>query len=87
MVTLELYGVLRMRARQAHLKIQARSVREALAAAEHACPPLAGILLDESGRPRIDYRVAVNGGAVLVDPDAELVAGDSLVLLHAHAGG
>ena len=58
-----------------------------LAQLEQTCPELAGLLLDSTGAPRSDYRVAINGGSVCDDASAALSDGDALVVLHAHAGG
>lgn len=86
-LTVELYGVLRIRAGRDAIAVEATSVGEALAAAESACPELAGALLHPDGSLRRDYRVAINGGIVSGDAATTLKEGDALVVLSAHAGG
>ena len=83
----ELYGVLRLRAGRDTIPVEATTVGGALAAAEAACPTLAGVLLATDGTLRPEYRVAINGGVVGGDPETRLGEGDSLVILSAHAGG
>jgi hypothetical protein len=86
MVTIELYGVPRLRAGIARLSVEAASVGEALAALGRECPVLCGTVLEGQGvNPA--YRLSINGERFVTDPAAPLDDGDALILLSADVGG
>ncbi|MEO7327472.1 MAG: MoaD/ThiS family protein [Minicystis sp.] len=86
MITIELFGVPRLRAGTDAVRVEARSLGEALTALEEACPALASGLLRE-GKLSPHYLVALNGRQFTADPGTQLSPGDVLVLLSADAGG
>jgi len=86
MITIELYGVPRMRAGIDRLNVDAASVGEALRTLARECPALAGSILD-GGRVHRAYKLSLNGDRFVSDPDTQLSEGDSLLLLAADVGG
>jgi molybdopterin converting factor small subunit len=86
MVTIELYGVPRLKAGIARLSVEAASVAEALAALAGECPALRGTVL-EGREVSPAYRLSVNGERFVTDPAAPLADGDALILLSADVGG
>ena len=86
MVTIELFGVPRLRAGREAVTVDARSVGEALAALALACPALEPTVLP-GGKVSRHYLVAVNGVQLAAPPEAPLHDGDVLVLMAADAGG
>lgn len=86
MVTIELYGVPRLRAGTARLSVEARNVGEAIGALGRECPALNGTVLD-GGRVNAAYRLSVNGERFVSDVDAPLADGDALIVLSADVGG
>ena len=85
-VTVELYGVPRMRAGRAEVRAPAGTVAELLAALERECPALAG-LRQADGRPARHYLLSLDGRVFLTEPGQELRPGDRVLLLSADAGG
>ena len=85
-VTIELFGVPRLRAGLEALQVEARSLGEALHALGEACPSLRASVIDE-GRLRPFYLVAVNGAQLTADPTTPLHDGDVVALMSADAGG
>src|SRR5262249_10241829 len=86
-VTIELFGVPRLRAGRAALEVDARSVGEALRALARACPELEPAVV-EGGRLARHYLLALNGAQLLRDdPSIALAPGDVLVVVSAEAGG
>lgn len=86
MITIELFGVPRLRAGRDALTVDAASLGEALRALAAACPALDSTALRE-GRLDPHYLVARNGLQFTADPETPLAPGDVLVLLSADAGG
>jgi molybdopterin converting factor small subunit len=85
-VTIELYGVARLRAGRAEVEVEARSLAEALAALAAACPVLVpAVIAGERLAP--SWLVALNGAQITADPSTPLGDGDRLVLVSADAGG
>jgi molybdopterin synthase sulfur carrier subunit len=85
-VTIELFGVPRLRAGRDAVDVEARSLGEAFAALGQACPALApGVVDGERLAPY--YLVAVNGVHFTSDAGHPLADGDVLVLMSADAGG
>jgi molybdopterin converting factor small subunit len=90
MVHIELYGVPRLRAGTAQLAVEGRSVGEALGALAHACPALAGTVLQTQGglgHIHRAYRLSLNGERFVTDSTTSLAEGDTLLLLAADVGG
>ncbi len=86
MVTIELYGVARLRAGREKVEVSAGSVEEALRALGMACPALEPLVVS-AGRLGPGWLVAVNGAQITGDLGAPLAAGDVVVLVSADAGG
>lgn len=85
-VTIELYGVARLRAGTFRVEVEARSIAEALRALARRCPTLEGaVVRDVTLSP--SFMIAVNGLQMTADPGTQLRDGDVLVLLSADAGG
>jgi len=85
-VTIELYGVARLRAGRASVEVGGRSLGEALAALGAACPALEPAVVT-AGRLGPAWLVAVNGAQITADPNTPLAEGDVVVLVSADAGG
>lgn len=83
-VRVEFYGLARLRAGVAELAVEAGTVREALAAAQAACPGLR-VLRDNRVSP--EYLVSVGGTRFTADPDEPLADSDTVLVLGADAGG
>ena len=86
MITIELFGVPRMRAERDSITVEAGSLGEAFRALGVACPALDPSVV-QAGRLRSHYLVAVNGLHLTADPTTPLVEGDVVVVLSAEAGG
>ena len=86
LVTVELYGVPRLRAGRGEVLVQAAELSEAIAALEEECPGLRDAVI-QGGRLLSAYRVSLNGRDFVSDPATRLRAGDRLVLVAADAGG
>jgi molybdopterin synthase sulfur carrier subunit len=85
-VTVEFFGIPRLRAGRAELSVAAGTVAELLAAVERACPGLAG-LVQADGRLAPHYLLSNNGQHFVTDVCQALKPGDRLLLLSADAGG
>ncbi len=86
MVTIELYGVPRLRAGLGRLDVEAATLGEALRALGRACPALEGSVIVE-GIARPAYKVSLNGDRFVSDPATPLAEGDAVLLLAADVGG
>lgn len=86
MITIELFGVPRMRAGRDSLAVEADSLGEALRALGEACPEL-GASIVKDGKLSPHYLMALNGLQLTADPLTRLSPGDVLVLISAEAGG
>ena len=86
MVTVEFYGVPRLRAGRAELTVPAATVAELLDAVARECPALADLRRDD-GRPAAHYLLSVEGRAFVSDPGQALRPGERVLLLSADAGG
>jgi molybdopterin converting factor small subunit len=85
-VIVEFYGVPRLRAGRASVRVSASNVGEAIGALRRECPALDGTVLDGRGvHPA--YRLSLNGERFVTDPDTPLLEGDALLLLSADVGG
>jgi molybdopterin synthase sulfur carrier subunit len=85
-VTVEFYGIPRLRAGRAAVTVPAATVAEALAAVEQACPGLAG-LVQPGGRLDPHYLLSVDGRRFVNDGRQPLGPGERVLLLSADAGG
>jgi len=85
-VTVEFYGVPRLRAGRAELAVPAGPLAAVLAAVERTCPGLAG-LVGAGGRVAPHYLLSLDGRRFVNDPEEVLAAGERLLLLSADAGG
>jgi hypothetical protein len=85
-VTVELYGVPRLRAGRAEVRVPSGTVAEVLAALERECPGLAGLRRADGG-PAPQYLLSLDGRRFVGDPRQEVPAGECLLLLSADAGG
>jgi molybdopterin converting factor small subunit len=85
-VTIELYGVPRLRAGRDEIAVEAVCLGDALAALGRACPVLVPSVVDGQ-RLRPSYVVAINGVQFTADAGHPLRDGDAIVLLSADAGG
>lgn len=86
MITIELFGVPRLRAGKALVHLEADDLGEALRGLGRACPSLAGSVLRED-RVHPAYRLSLNGDRFVVEPGTALTDGDVLLLLAADVGG
>jgi hypothetical protein len=85
-VTLEFFGVPRLRAGLAELEVEATTAAEALTAAERLCPGLGGLVLP-AGRLAPHCLLSLDGRRFLTDLAERLPPGARLLLLSADAGG
>jgi sulfur-carrier protein len=86
MITIELYGVPRLRAGRDSLTVEAASLGEALSLLGASCPALDPAVVHD-GALLPYYVIARNGTQFTADPATPLDPGDVLVLLSADAGG
>jgi molybdopterin converting factor small subunit len=85
-VTVEMYGVARLRAGRERIDVEGTTVGEALASLASRCPSLVGTVL-EAGRLSPHFRLSVNGRNFTSDPAMPLAAGDCLIVISAAVGG
>ena len=85
-ITVEFYGVARLRAGHAQIEVEGTNLGDVLLAAERACPALCGAVTD-GGTLLSAYRASINGLEFTTDPSAPLKLGDSVLILAADAGG
>lgn len=86
MITIELFGVPRIRAGVARVALEAATLGEALSGLGRACPVLEGSVLRGEGL-HPSYRLSLNSDQFVSDPDWPLADGDALLLLAADVGG
>ena len=86
MVTIELFGVPRLKARTVRVEVEAATLADALHGLGRACPALLGAF-DAGGRIHPAYRLSLNGDRFVTEPDTPLTEGDVLLLLSADVGG
>jgi molybdopterin converting factor small subunit len=85
-VTIELFGVPRLRAGRDALDVKAATLGDAFRALASGCPALEPAVV-EDGKLKPFYTVALNGAVVPSDPATPLADGDVVLLLSADAGG
>ncbi len=85
-VTVEFYGVPRLRAGCERLHVEAGTVGEALAAVLRACPGLSE-LVQADGRLSSHFLLSINGRHFNRSPHQPLAPGDQVILLSADVGG
>jgi hypothetical protein len=86
MITIELFGVPRLRAGIPSIRLEASDVGSALRGLASACPMLDGSVL-LGGRVHPSYRLSLNGDEFVTEPGTGLIEGDVLLLLAADVGG
>jgi hypothetical protein len=84
-VVVEFYGIPRQRAGRANLAVQARTIAEALQAAERACPPLAGLMQQGTLAPHL--ALSIDGRVFTHELERRLTSGERILLMSADAGG
>jgi len=85
-VTVELYGLPRLRAGADRCELPAGPLHALLHALAGALPGLVPDILRD-GRLTEHALIAVDGRDLLIEPDAEIADGTVLVLISAQAGG
>jgi hypothetical protein len=85
-VTIELYGVCRLRAGVGKVAVNATTLSEALDELSLACPGLDGPVIGR-GLVHPAFRLSLNGERFVSDPDTPLTENDVLLLLSADVGG
>ncbi len=86
MITFELFGVPRLRTGLRCVSLEASTLASALGGLARECPVLDGaVILGEKVHPA--YRLCLNGGIFVSDPETRLADGDVLLLLAADVGG
>jgi hypothetical protein len=86
MVTIELYGVPRLRAGRATCEVSANRLGDALAELLRCCPALADEVVAH-GSLLPTYRLSLNGQSFVTDPATLMQPGDCLLVIAADAGG
>jgi molybdopterin converting factor small subunit len=86
MITIELYGVPRLRAGVRRLTLDATTLGTALSGLGRMCPALDGSVVRE-GRVHSAYRLCLNGEHFVTDSQTPLADGDELLVLAADVGG
>jgi sulfur-carrier protein len=86
MITIELFGVPRLRAGTRSVQIEGATVATALRGLGRLCPALDGRVI-EGERLLPSYRLSLNGERFVSDPATPLADGDVLLLLAADVGG
>ena len=86
MITIELFGVPRLRAGTGRVELEAVDVGSAILGLGRACPTLVGSVLD-GGTVHPAYKLSLNGDRFVDEPATALVDGDVLLLLAADVGG
>jgi molybdopterin converting factor small subunit len=87
MITIELFGVPRLRAGTGRMTLQAATLATALAELSRVCPALDGPVINPGGGIHPAYRISLNGDRFVTDPATPLSDGDALILLSADVGG
>jgi molybdopterin converting factor small subunit len=86
MISIELYGVPRLRAGTNLMRVEASTVGQALAELGRICPALENSVLRQ-GTLHEAFQLSLNCERFVSDPQTALQQGDVLVLLSADVGG
>ncbi len=86
MITIEIYGVPRLRAGTGLVRLESSDLGSALRGLGLACPALVGSVL-RGDRVHPAYKLSLNGERFVDEPGTALVDGDVLLLLAADVGG
>jgi molybdopterin converting factor small subunit len=86
MISIEFFGVPRLRAGTSKVSLEAGSLASAMEGLGRVCPSLNGSVLQE-GWIHPAYRLCLNGDQFVSDPETPLADGDVLLLLAADVGG
>ena len=86
MISIELFGVPRLRAGTGLVRLEAIDVGSALRGLAVACPDLDGSVV-LGGRVHPAYKLSLNGDRFVTEPETGLLEGDVLLLLAADVGG
>ena len=82
MITIELFGVPRLRAGTPLVRLEAEDVGSALRGLATICPKLDGSILFD-GQVHPAYKLSLNGDRFVTEPGTRLSEGDVLLLLAA----
>ena len=86
MITIELFGVPRLRAGVGSVQVDAASLAAALRGLGRLCPVLDGpVIAGDTLHPA--YLACLNGGRFVSDPATTLADGDVLLVMAADVGG
>jgi molybdopterin converting factor small subunit len=86
MITIELFGVPRLRAGTSRVNLDAASLASALRALGRICPALDGpVIAGDALHPA--YRACLNSEQFVSDPATPLADGDVLLVMAADVGG
>jgi molybdopterin converting factor small subunit len=86
MITVELFGVPRLRAGMGRVTVEASTLAMALSGLGRVCPALDGpVIVGEKVHPA--YRLYLNGDRFVSDPATPLADGDVILLMAADVGG
>lgn len=86
MITIEFFGVPRLRAGRRSVSVDASTLAAALGELRRVCPALGGsVVVGERIHPA--YRLCLNDREFVADPQTQLADGDVLLLLAADVGG
>lgn len=86
MITIELFGVPRLRAGTGSVRLDAATLAMAVRGLRGVCPSLDGrVIVGDALHPA--YRLSLNGDRFVSDPATPLADGDVLLLLAADVGG
>ncbi len=86
MISIELFGVPRLRAGTGLVRLEAVDLGSALEGLALACPGLDGSVV-LGGRAHPAYKLSLNGDRFVTEPETTLNDGDVLLLLAADVGG
>jgi molybdopterin converting factor small subunit len=86
MITIELFGIPRLRAGIGRVQVEAASLAAALRGLGRLCPALDGpVVAGAALHPA--YRACLNGEQFVSDPATPLADGDTLLVMAADVGG
>ena len=85
-VTVEFFGIPRLRAGRTEMTVAGRTILDTLVAVEKACPQLSG-LISPDGRLSPHFLVSLEGRRFIRNLQEPLQTGDRIILLSADSGG